>query len=445
MDADNGKIRGLYYMIAGAVLFVPILFTIPLAETVSGKLTRLESVIEMTQKPDSRYYTINSFKPDKDNVGIESSWSYSGKHNEYLNFNIYIVAPVISTQSQSPGRQQVYLAVKYHESVSSKISEELKKVKWEVFWDESFKKFESDSLSFTYFSRMKYSDEKDNFIKAVRDSPLYTGKQEFLILKGFQEPFEQRNGNKPFYTFLSLAIGLFVWFLMVIIPGIHLEKARQINSRGNISIIDQLKKVYQDLEFVKVYTTTSVIIGLNVLIFLIMVLCGFGFVQFSGSDLVTLGACYKPKVSDGEWWRLITSMFLHGGVMHLVMNMVGLALAGLFLEIVIGSKRFAFTYLISGIVAGLVSLWWHDKPVVAVGASGAIFGAYGTLLAFVVFRIIDKSLLLLLGVTAGYGLLIGLFTEGVDNSAHVGGLITGFILGLFFSVSIKSRRNNELV
>ena len=159
--------------------------------------------------------------------------------------------------------------------------------------------------------------------------------------------------------------------------------------------------------------------------------------------LFPLGAIYEPAIQKGEWWRLITGMFLHGGIMHLVMNMVSLYLAGIFLERVLLTKRFIVGYLLSGIAAGLISLWWHDKPVVAVGASGAIFGLYGMLSALIAFKTFDASLnkflLILLAFTAGYSLLMGFLSEGIDNSAHLGGLATGFILGILFVKTMKSK------
>jgi membrane associated rhomboid family serine protease len=133
-------------------------------------------------------------------------------------------------------------------------------------------------------------------------------------------------------------------------------------------------------------------------------------------------------------------MFLHGGVMHLLMNMFSLYIAGLFLEKSIGTKRFVTGYIIAGIVAGFVSLWWHEKPVVAVGASGAIFGLYGILLSLIISKVFDplmnKMLLILLGCTAGYGLIMGFLSKGIDNSAHLGGLVAGLLIGFVYAKSM---------
>jgi len=101
-----------------------------------------------------------------------------------------------------------------------------------------------------------------------------------------------------------------------------------------------------------------------------------------------------------------------------------------------GTKKFITAYIIAGIIAGLISLWWHDRPVIAVGASGAIFGLYGILLSFIICKVFDptmnKVLLILLAGTAGYSLIMGVLSKGIDNSAHMGGLVAGFIIGFMY-------------
>jgi rhomboid protease GluP len=97
---------------------------------------------------------------------------------------------------------------------------------------------------------------------------------------------------------------------------------------------------------------------------------GLGFISFKSQDLLNWGANYRPYITDGQWWRLLTSVFLHGGIMHLVANMYGLLFIGIFLEPLLGKTRYAIFYLLTGILASCASIWWHDATV-SVGASGA--------------------------------------------------------------------------
>ena len=118
--------------------------------------------------------------------------------------------------------------------------------------------------------------------------------------------------------------------------------------------------------------------------------------------------------------------------MHLMMNIIGLAIGSSLLEGILGSTRLIFVYLLCGVVASLASIYWYENTV-SVGASGAIFGLYGVILAFTVFKIYSKSMRRitwsLLAIYAGISLFLGFLIEGIDNAAHVGGLLSGFLVG----------------
>jgi rhomboid protease GluP len=183
------------------------------------------------------------------------------------------------------------------------------------------------------------------------------------------------------------------------------------------------------------------IIDLNLLIYLAMIISGLGLVSFKGSDLLNWGANFRPLTTDGQWWRLLTSTFLHGGLMHILANMYGLLFVGIFLEPLLGAKKYAFVYLLTGILASVASIWWYDATV-SVGASGAIFGLYGFFLACLLLKVFPpefgKAFLASTLVFVGFNLLMA-FTGGIDNAAHIGGLLSGFILGLIMSRQLKQQ------
>lgn len=182
---------------------------------------------------------------------------------------------------------------------------------------------------------------------------------------------------------------------------------------------------------VKGYFVTPILMNLNILIFILMVVLGAGIFSPESADLLTWGANFKPVTLAGEWWRLITCCFVHIGIIHLLFNMYALLYIGVLLEPILGTTRFLIAYLLTGLTASMTSLWWHDLTVSA-GASGAIFGMYGVFLALLTTKFIEensrKSLLTSIGVFVGYNLMFGLST-GVDNAAHIGGLVGGIVIG----------------
>ena len=137
---------------------------------------------------------------------------------------------------------------------------------------------------------------------------------------------------------------------------------------------------------------------------------------------------------QGEPWRLVTSMFLHGGWLHLLLNSWALyQLAGLF-EILLGSSRLLLVYFVSGVAGSIASVLWTHQP--SVGASGAIFGVLGALIAFLGRRRERltphaKSLLMQLLFWAGLNVFLGLSDKMIDNAAHFGGCAAGLAIGFF--------------
>lgn len=189
----------------------------------------------------------------------------------------------------------------------------------------------------------------------------------------------------------------------------------------------------------KGYFITPLLLYINVAILILMAIFGVNILLPSSESLIQWGANFRPMTSDGQWWRLITSCFLHIGIFHLLMNMYALVYIGLLLEPYLGKLRFITAYLLTGIVSSAASFYWNDLTISA-GASGAIFGMYGVFLAMLTTNIIDKAtrktLLLSIGIFVGYNLLNGV-KGGIDNAAHIGGLLSGLVLGYLYVVSIK--------
>ena len=168
----------------------------------------------------------------------------------------------------------------------------------------------------------------------------------------------------------------------------------------------------------------------------------FGLAQLAGGTedpdvLLDFGAMFGPLISQGEYWRLLTAMFLHSGLMHLGSNSLGLFIFGHLVERSYGHERFFLIYVLAGL-AGSVTSYLFNSIAIAAGASGAIFGVVGALAAFLVvqrrtFGKHAQNSLIGIGIIVAINIFIGLSTPGIDNWAHGGGLVAGFILGLTLS------------
>lgn len=181
---------------------------------------------------------------------------------------------------------------------------------------------------------------------------------------------------------------------------------------------------------------TPLLTYINVALFVIMAICGVSLIAPTGISIIKWGADFGPLTLTGDWWRTVTCNFIHIGVIHILMNMYALLYIGVFLEQLIGGRRLISAYLLTGLFSALASLAMHPETISA-GASGSIFGLYGIFLSYLVFhhRIEKgqrKSLLYSIGFFVFYNLMSGAKAEGIDNAAHIGGLVSGIILGIIY-------------
>jgi len=179
---------------------------------------------------------------------------------------------------------------------------------------------------------------------------------------------------------------------------------------------------------------TYALIAVNVAVFLAMVCTAPSFASLTNPQMLRWGADFGPLTLNGQWWRMLTSCFLHFNFLHVGMNMFILYQVGVLTEKLFGNVRFLVLYLLAGLGGSVVSLFSHPLSVSA-GASGAVFGVYGGLLGFLLVQrgVVPTRISLGIGRSAGvflvYNLVYGLASTGTDIQAHGGGLVSGLILG----------------
>ncbi|WP_028399209.1 rhomboid family intramembrane serine protease [Ectobacillus panaciterrae] len=169
---------------------------------------------------------------------------------------------------------------------------------------------------------------------------------------------------------------------------------------------------------------TKVLIAMQIIMFLLLEWYGG---STSGETLIRFGAKYNPLILQGEWWRFITPIFLHIGFLHLLMNTIALYYIGSQVEQILGNVRFLFVYIFAGVCSSALSFVMSDS--VSAGASGAIFGCFGTLLyiALTYSKVFSKTVMQSVLTLIGINLLFGFIVPGIDNAGHIGGLIGGFL------------------
>jgi rhomboid protease GluP len=191
-------------------------------------------------------------------------------------------------------------------------------------------------------------------------------------------------------------------------------------------------------------TFNQLFVGINLLVFLAMVGSGISLKGPTPQQMIHWGGNFGPLTLGDQPWRIITYMFLHYGIIHFGFNMWCLWDLGALAESLYGDWTFAMVYVLSGLGGGIASLWWHPGSVSA-GASGAIFGLAGALIAslklgeFSLPRTMIAGTLRSVITFAAYNLIFGAMWGRTDNACHVGGLVTGLILGTLIAVIAPDR------
>ncbi len=186
---------------------------------------------------------------------------------------------------------------------------------------------------------------------------------------------------------------------------------------------------------------TPTVVACCVAFFVYMVTQGVSVLSPSAQQIIDFGGNVAITTSRGDWWRLFSAMFLHIGIIHLAFNMWVLWDVGRHVERMLGSTGFVLTYVTAGLVGGFASSFAHPD-VVSAGASGAVFGVFGALVGFWLRQRPSLTGAELKKASKGVGMLIvynvifGFSVEGIDNAAHLGGLVGGFVCGVLQSAPL---------
>jgi membrane associated rhomboid family serine protease len=254
---------------------------------------------------------------------------------------------------------------------------------------------------------------------------------------------------------LILAIAVLGLYLRTLDPEQRVQFLRDILDRTRAAVRgarERIGRVPPDCEtFAQTLrerthfaVVTPSLLALNIAVFLLM---GIG--DGTLSDAVTLiawGGSVGPRTTNGEWWRLVTSLFVHSGMLPLLGNVIGLASVGFMLERLVGSMAFAGTYILAGVIAGVAELSAHQIAV-STGASGAIFGVYGLLVASAMWGLYERSSATIPLAAVKHRapgalvfLLIDVATYGIRSEVRLVGFAAGLLVGLILAAGVTHRK-----
>lgn len=429
LESRNGRLRELYLFVAVGTMIAPTVLGQMYLSEAAAEISHLGEIIEITRAPRTKYYRVDRPCLVRDAHQFDWSAQRFGRGRHELGFTISVAVPFCGGGTAfDGGAPPAWLAVTFATAVRSS-TPDVEERAARAFAKQSEDRFAGMNLEeFTYLERLGPGAERRPFEAAI--AKVDGAGREQVVLKPHHGAFEARTGATGPWTLGSFAIGAMLWFFMVAIPGVHPAKLRLADGTKVTGASDGRWRAF--LVPSRANFGMLVLAYLNVGVFVVMVFAGLGVVGFHVDDLVKWGACSRPLMQGSGVLRLVTSQFVHGGLMHLAGNLYGLLFAGLMLESFIGGRRLLFAYLFAGTAGGLASVAVHPATV-TVGASGSIFGLFGVLFGLLLAKDarvahVRNFLLVNAAIYVGLNLVFGAVMPGVDNAAHVGGLVAG--LGL---------------
>lgn len=373
---------------------------------------------------------INSYFVDEAYLSSQFTRDVTGKYGQDLNFHFYFVAAILKDSLEEPKNDlpEVWFANHFSKTISNSLSDEKKRIEFNNFREKCY--YDLEHFNFynnAYFIKVPNSDEKEVYERLILNVVDNPQNREVIFLSPSDGKFNDDGASVLKWVFYILGIGILVILFALIFPNYRAQPVKAKDEDDDFSFFLQL--------FIpkKGYLITPVLIDLNILVVIILSLFGVNPFYPKTEDLITFGAL-SSQISNGEYWRFLSSMFLHGGIMHLLMNLMVLGIAGFICENIFGTVKFTIIYFLSGIIAGISSLLWHDGNVILVGASGAIFGLLGSIAMALILRNNfkeNKVALLIIVIYFVLNIFFG-FISNSDNAAHISGFICGMLISLLF-------------
>lgn len=436
-------VNALLQSFAVVVVAIPTQMAQRYVRTATGGLTHVEAAAEIAVAPVTRYYTASRICIAYDEIMVKTISSRRGSKRQFHDLETYVVAPICSEGLLRTASRKIWLGQAFHNRIDSRLPIDQEKIVVDSLVRRAEIEFRHyDPQTYQYLEVVGRNDARRAFESALRRADQHEQLESAIILIPHHELFATRNRINLTWTVVAFGVGTLVSLMLVLSPLISQEKPgfllRVAESDGQrhgfLKYFIPLKRSYG----------LPILIDLNMLVYLLMVLAGLGLSSFRLADLIEWGANYRPALHGVGWLRLVASQFIHGGFAHLFNNLIALLAVGTILSNVLGSGAFIACYLIAGLVGGAATMLVHPTQA-SYGASSAIFGLVGILLVLLVLK--DPRItsnrgwyLLLASVFLGVNVFIENLSNSVEFAGHVGGLVTGLLLGIIVLLRHRLKR-----
>lgn len=426
------------YLFSSALLMLSQVVLMKVAE----KHVYMNSIEEYDLYDEAQRYTLDTFYVARYFGGAHTAFSTGGRWGQNFNIDVYVAFPLLKDTTETADEDaRFWYGLQFHKQISSALSDEEKDSAYRAFYDACMASLDTMNLySAAHFARKPFSDD-DRHLRRAIEARTERPARDCVVLMPVWEPFTQSLGQTP-YWLGGLWIAGNVLFLLILRGPDYRRPEESLATDDALVAPEEENKGETSRPGGIKFSLTLALILVNILVWAVMFLFGVHPVNADAEMLKQWGALEGTDVINGAWWQLFTAQFVHANIMHLVTNMFALLIIGSYVEILFPVWAYAVLYITSGVAGWLAGVWWAPD-IVRLGASGAIFGLSGALMALVLANVFPKeskkSLLITFGLYVGINLLAGLGTPDTDNLAHAGGLLSGAVFGiLLYKVTGKS-------
>jgi membrane associated rhomboid family serine protease len=405
-----------YFAVAVAAIAIPAIAAQLYVSVAAGGIGHVAAMAGIASAPRTRFYAVDKVCLDRAGLGTQLAIRPPVMGNT-ADVDLYVAVPSCDGGG--------VIGLKYHTQVETRLSDAEQDAQIHAFLQRAQAKFDAEDPSrYKFLARQGTGYDLRNFASAVAKAKIRGAAPTVFV--PHEEDYDGRTGNRLFWVLIAFAAPNLLWLAMVLFAPLKaageedeaaetagVARALFIPSRANYGL--------------------PLLLDVNILVFLAMVLRGLGVASFQSEDLMAWGANYSSALHGWGAARLITSQFVHAGLAHIAANMYALVFMSLFIAPVVRNAGLIASYLICGLGGAVASAVLHPDTV-SVGASGAIMGLCGMLLALALWRdarvaVSSRVILANVGLSVVLTLGLGFAMPNIDNAAHIGGLATGFVLG----------------
>lgn len=442
---------GYFFLTMVLALAIPFVISQNYLSKAAYDVIEVDSLNDIRDYPKQKYFRVDDFELLKsDKVSYIETQVVGGRYFESdLNVYYYIATPFMAADN-------IWLGSHYYTSYDNRADEHIKNNNYDAFIDRSLNQYMSkDVSSISYFRKLKSSNERSGYLQSIAKADRQSNLPP-LILVPESGWFVDSLERDLVWGLGSFVTGMVVCLLLILVADVDNTERRidqkkvQKQVRRKVQRRDPVSNVVKDIVALfknnKKRPATSVLMIICIVTFIFTLFMGMDIFTPLSSQIDKVGGLSTDALQAGKYWRVLTSLFVHEGIMHLAMSLFILYIAGYILEPVLGAVRFTIAFFMCGVFSNILGVLYYDIDMA--GAWSAIFGLSGIAITLVVYKVFNKKNREVYGATVAVILIIiltSMFIAFIDTLSYIVYYLLTLCFGIVFGVIMVMTQRQHLL